>query len=73
MDRSRKVPDFFKEMVTWYKTLGIFKGPKSGLEVRQQPMWHNSFVHVQGESLSFKEETGKKKQFALIDDFVDNE
>ena len=47
------------------------KEPKSGLEVRQQPMWHNRSVHVQGESLSFKEEI-EKKQFAFIDDFVDN-
>ena len=35
-------------------------------------MWHNSSIHLQRESLSFKEET-EKNPFALIDDFVDNE
>ena len=27
---SRKVPDFYKEMVTWYKTLGIFNPRTDG-------------------------------------------
>ena len=55
MGATEEHPVFYKEMLTWFRELGVIKEPANGRSVRKQPMWRNVLVHVQGKSLTSKE------------------
>ena len=48
---TRQIPHFYKEMFRWYKELGIQMPPTTPVAIRQQPLWHNKAVSVQGRTL----------------------
>ena len=66
--KRRCIPMFYKEMLRWFKALEISKEPNTGQKVREQPMWHNGFITVQGKTLSSNENI--EKRIALVDDFL---
>ena len=42
------MPEFYKEIVVWIDEIDIIKEPDSAQLIRLQPIWHNSWVNVQG-------------------------
>ena len=67
---SRRIPQFYKEMLCWYKEICPTGVPVSGQDIRKQPMWHNAAV-LQGKRGSLNTTLKIEKQVPLVDDFVD--
>ena len=68
---NRQIPEFYKDMLTWFKEVYQTTAPLTGCAIRQQCIWHNKAIHVQGKTLGARSQI----EFAvnLIDDFVDGE
>ena len=67
---SRRIPQFYKEMLCWCKEICPTGEPISGQDIRKQPMWHNADV-LQGKRGSLNTTLKIEKQVPLDDDFVD--
>ena len=68
--KRRIVPEFYKEIIAWLNEINIINEPDSAQLIRQQPIWHNAWVNVQGSSLAYREDV--EKRLTMIDDIVDN-
>lgn len=68
---NRKVPQFYKEMLLWYKKLHLHKEPTTSKEIRQQGLWHNKFLNVQGETLVSNAQI--ELDVPMIDDLLNGE
>ena len=69
--RNRDMPEFYKEMLAWFMELNVIHEPASAQTIRQQPLWHNGWITVQGKSLSWLIDSEVK--VPIIDDIVDNQ
>ena len=67
---SRRIPQFYMEMLCWYKEICQTGERVSGRGIRKQPMWHNAAV-LQGKRGSLNTTMKIEKQVPLVDDFVD--
>lgn len=65
-----QIPDFYKEMFSWFRGVRLIKEPENGMDIRRQSIWRNNFIRVQNRTLFHKRlaESGVH----LIDDFLDS-
>ena len=67
--KNRQIPEFYKEMLIWYRASCPVTEPYCGKSVRQQYIWHNKALIVGGKSLCHKRLADAG--ITLIDDIVD--
>ena len=67
--KNRPIPEFYKQMLVWFRNVCPAKVPECGKEVRQQVIWHNKAVRVGNRTLFHRRLAGAGNR--LIDDFVD--
>ena len=67
---TRKIPQFYKEMLMWFRESIPLNEPRTGKEVRKQLIWNNASIRVQGKSVFCR--ALYNEGVKLIDDFLDD-
>ena len=67
--KSRPIPEFYKQMLVWFRNVCPVKVPDCGKEVRHQVIWHNKAIRVDNRTLFHRRLASAG--ISLIDDFVD--
>ena len=68
---SRPIPEFYKEMLVWFKGVQPMVSPTTGKTIRMQSIWHNNVIRVQNRTLASRQMM--EQEVVLIDDITDNE
>ena len=55
----------------WFEALGLVTEPESAQAIRQQPMWHNMWINVEGRALACRGNI--EEMIPLVDNFIDSE
>ena len=66
---NRQIPDFYKDMFKWYKTICPATAPQSGKNIRKQHIWHNTALKVGNKTLCSRRLADMG--ITLLDDMVD--
>ena len=49
--KNRPIPEFYKQMLVWFRSVCPAKVPECGKEARQQVIWHNKALRVDNRTL----------------------